>query len=186
MGSQRAAHRGLSKVTAKRRPVLLCTTGGALRHNETGRPGTQRSAVQRVKGERTAHGMRALHTRSGRRAAEPGAKPRGRTTAGATRATIGERKRRARRSGGAADEPPYAPGLARLRVRLTFRRRREPTVAQTHGGVAVRLNFAFAERRSEKQEVPQTPASQTCPDANPEKQKCIRSFLSQNAGGYRP
>ena len=138
MGSQRAAHRGLSKVTAKRRPVLLCTTGGALRHNETGRPGTQRSAVQRVKGERTAHGMRALHTRSGRRAAEPGAKPRGRTTAGATRATMGERKRRARRSGGAADEPPYAPGLARQRVRLTFRRRREPTVAQTHGGVAVK------------------------------------------------
>ena len=97
-------------------------------------PGTQRSAVQRVKGERTAHGMRALHTRSGRRAAEPGAKPRGRTTAGATRATMGERKRRARRSGGAADEPPYAPGLARQRVRLTFRRRREPTVAETRVG----------------------------------------------------
>ena len=56
----------------------------------------------------------------------------------------------------------------------------------SRGRCVLRLNFAFAERRSEKQEVPQTPASQTCPDANPEKQKCIRSFLSQNAGGYRP
>ena len=49
---------------------------------------------------------------------------------------MGERKRRVRRSGEAADEPPYAPGPARQRVSPTFRQRRERTVAQTRGSVA--------------------------------------------------
>jgi len=68
-------------------------------------------------------GTREVHARFRRYT-----RARGRTAAGATRAMMGERKRRDRRSGGAADEPPYAPGLARQRVRLTFRRWREPTV----------------------------------------------------------